>query len=306
MCNMDFGKVENVGAVNFVLPPDNSRNQLFLDTLAPRNEAFRLYTGATGWTTKEWLGHYYPTDAKPKDYLQHYGRLFNSIELNSTHYATPNEQTVQDWYDKTPPDFKFAPKVPQVISHNRQLSNTADSVLRFAASVLGLREKLGVSFLQLPPTFSPQQLPELAAFLELFPVQQVPLAVELRHPDWFGNPKHSDKLWEVLQKNGVGAVVTDVAGRRDVLHQCITAPFVLIRFVGNTLHETDYRRLDEWAARIAEWQKKPIKEVYFFLHQPDNILVPEAMVYFANAVNKYLDVPIVVPQRVQNSQTSLF
>ena len=78
---------------------------------------------------------------------------------------------------------------------------------------------------------------------------------------------------DALAARSVAAVITDVAGRRDVLHGYITAPRSMVRFVGNGLIDSDYQRLEEWVFKLSDWN---LTENYFFPHQPDNILAPEA------------------------------
>ena len=65
----------------------------------------------------------------------------------------------------------------------------------------------------------------LQAFLERFP-RHLMLAVEFRHPGWF-TPEGEAGLIPVLEASGVAAVITDVAGRRDVAHMHLSAPFTL-------------------------------------------------------------------------------
>ncbi|MCS7003779.1 MAG: DUF72 domain-containing protein [Cytophagales bacterium] len=72
--------------------------------------------------------------------------------------------------------------------------------------------------------------------------------MEFRHREWFSN---SLAAWETLIEYQVSTVITDVAGRRDVLHKRLITPYVIIRFVGNQLHPTDIQRLHAWAERLA-------------------------------------------------------
>ena len=86
---MKFGKLQDISKVDFTLPPDAGENELFFDRL-PKSENVTIYIGCTGWSMKEWVGRVYPKGTKTKDYLQHYGKQFNTIELNTTHYRIPS------------------------------------------------------------------------------------------------------------------------------------------------------------------------------------------------------------------------
>ena len=52
-------------------------------------------------------------------------------------------------------------------------------------------------------------------------------------------------------------------------------PHAFIRFVGNSLHPTDYTRVDEWVERIIQWYKAGLQSVWFFMHQHDERYSPE-------------------------------
>ena len=66
----------------------------------------------------------------------------------------------------------------------------------------------------------------------------------------------------------------------------LTVPKAFIRYVGNSLHPTDYTRIDEWVARIGTWLNNGIKEVYFFMHMHDEALSPELSLYLVDKLNK--------------------
>jgi uncharacterized protein YecE (DUF72 family) len=226
----------------------------------------------------EWTGKWYPEGAKRTDFLRHYGQQFGTIELNTTHYRIPTPETIAKWYATTPADFRFCPKVPQRISHDRQLGLGQAALPQFTEAIAGLGEKLGCAFAQFPPYFGVDRLGLLERFLAAWP-PAIPLAVEVRHESWFAAPgTQLDRLAALLSKYRIAWVITDVAGRRDVLHMRLTAPRTLIRFVGNDLHPTDYERIDAWVERLAAWR---LPETYFFPHEPDNLLAPDLAAYLA-------------------------
>jgi Protein of unknown function DUF72 len=92
---MDFGKLNNIENVDFTLPPDAPKTAEILRGLPTRPHLPHVYIGATGWSMKEWVGTYYPKGTKATDYLQAYGKQFNSIELNTTHYRIPSQTDIQ-------------------------------------------------------------------------------------------------------------------------------------------------------------------------------------------------------------------
>lgn len=275
---MDFGKLPSVDRVDFSLPPEPPQNAAVLDALPLRPGPPLVYLGATGYNMKAWVGRWYPAGAKDKSFLQHYGRQFNTIEHNTTHYRIPDSAAVARWGEEVPADFRYCPKIPQTISHARDLGLSGNEIALFTEAIRNLGERLGCCFIQLPPQFSVQNLPILARFLEAFPAD-IPLAVEVRHPSFFLPTVEAEDFFNLLQAHGVSAVITDVAGRRDVCHLRLTTGTVLIRFVGNGLHPTDFSRVDEWAGRMASWFQQGLHAVYFFCHEPDNLLAPDLALY---------------------------
>lgn len=279
---MEFGKVSDIGAVDFSLPEDmpfdvGGR----VGATALGRPAF--YVGCTGWAMPEWVGTVYPKGAKSKDYLRHYAAQFNTIELNTTHYRIPTADLIARWCAEAADDFRFCPKVPQRISHSRDLGLGTDQITLFCDAISGLGDRLGCCFIQLPPYFGIDRQGALAAFLDKFP-SYIPLAVEVRHESWFADAGAVAVLRELLAAYGRSSVITDVAGRRDVLAVGAIGHTAMIRFVGNGLHATDYERIDAWVLRLHQWFEAGLERVYFFTHQPDNLLAPQMADYLAERV----------------------
>ncbi|MBV6441306.1 MAG: DUF72 domain-containing protein [Haliscomenobacteraceae bacterium CHB4] len=302
---MDFGKLPSVDNLDFSLPPEPLQNAEVFAAL-PKTPGPAIYIGATGYNMKSWVGKWYPAGAKDKDFLRHYGVQFNTIEHNTTHYRIPDAATVARWREETPADFRFCPKIPQTISHARDLGLNGSEIALFGEVIAGLGDKLGCCFLQLPPHFSTRDLNLLGRFLEYFPAD-IPLAVEVRHPSFFQPTVPAEDYFQLLRHHNTATVITDVAGRRDVCHMRLTHRRVLIRFVGNGLHPTDHRRIEEWSGRLKHWLDAGLHEVYFFAHEPDNLLAPELAVFCAETFSA--DMPGVAlrgPKQVDGQQGSLF
>lgn len=302
---MDFGKLPSVDNVDFSLPPEPPQNATLLAAL-PKVTKSTIYLGATGYNMKAWVGHWYPPGAKDKDFLRYYGAQFNTIEHNTTHYRIPDAATVERWREETPADFRFCPKIPQTISHARDLGLNSGQIPVFCEAIAGLGEKLGCCFLQVPPHFSTRDLNLLARFLEYFP-SEIPLAVEVRHESFFQKTAASEDFFQLLQTHNIATVITDVAGRRDVCHLRLTNRRVLVRFVGNGLHPSDYQRIENWSERLKIWLDAGLHEVYFFTHEPDNLLAPDLAVFCVETFSdKIPSVALRGPKPVGGQQGTLF
>ncbi|MCU0383952.1 MAG: DUF72 domain-containing protein, partial [Cyclobacteriaceae bacterium] len=90
-----------------------------------------------------------------------------------------------------------------------------------------------------------------------------------------------NRLTDVLHKHKAGFVITDTAGRRDCLHLQLTANFCFVRFAGYSLHPSDSVRLALWAEKVKAWQEKGLQNVYFFIHQPEDVFVKESLSAFS-------------------------
>ncbi len=302
---MDFGKLEDISNVDFNLPPDHPLTGQVLSAFSTSSsQSPQCFIGPPIWANKEWVGKIYPTTAKEKDFLYHYTRQFNSIELNVTHYQIPSEATIQRWKEAAAPGFRFCPKWPQSISHEYQLKGCDHLSQELTKAVLGLGEHLGTTFLQLGPSFEPLQFRTLSSFLKQLP-PDFPIAVEFRHPDWFSDKVIWQKTIEMLHELGVGTVMSDVAGRRDVLHMSLTSPTFTLRFVGHELHPSDFTRVDAWVQRLKTWFDRGLKTAYIFVHCGENINAPELTAYWIKQLNLHcgisLQLPRIQPKVIQGS-----
>ncbi len=300
---MKFGKLQDVSHVNFNLPEIPSGTELILQHLPERKNPPKVFIGATGWGMKEWVGKWYPKGTTAKGYLKAYGKQFNTIELNTTHYRIPQATMIDKWCDETPSDFVFCPKIPQSISHRRDMGLSGEKIEIFSREIKGLGSKMGCCFMQMPPYFKEDRLPILERFLSEWDMD-IPLALEVRHEDWFRTQESSTSLFKMLEKYNISTVITDVAGRRDVLHMRLTTPIAMIRFVGNGLIDSDYSRIEEWVQTLKKWVDKGLQEVYFFTHEPDNILAPELAQYLTSQTEKHIpNAQVRGPKPLENQMT---
>lgn len=297
---MKFGKLADISRVNFTLPPDHPATQQVLSNQTIASSP-RVFVGSARWGERDLIGKIYPPKTPAKDYLAHYSQHFSTIELNSTHYQLPSVAQVTQWKDKAEDSFTFCPKLPQSISHQADFGQGIYATEQLTPALRAFNNQLGIPFMQLPPSFHPQQGKLLFDYLEHWP-QDIPLAVEFRHPDWFNQPRIRDRAFELLEELNVSTVITDTAGRRDVVHMRLTTPSVMIRFVGNRLHHTDYLRIDTWVARVKEWLKQGVQEVYFIVHQPEEALCVDLSIYLVRRLNQECSLGLSAPQPLSIGQ----
>jgi uncharacterized protein YecE (DUF72 family) len=304
---MEFGKVAPslLETIDFTLPPNGWFTQQLLT--GQRSSALNVYVGSTVWILDAWKGVIYPPNVQQKEMLSHYGQHFNTIELNATHYKVYPEASIRKWAEKvTDKDFRFCPKITQSISHYSDLSSERARQLTdgFLNGILAFGKQLGPVFLQLSEKYSPERGLQLLHYLEHWPTD-VPLFVEVRHEKWFSDAQNREWLFGHLHRLGIGAVITDTAGRRDCVHMELTQPKTMIRFVGNGKHSTDYTRIDAWVNRINQWITNGLEELYFFMHQPHEQYSPEMSAYFIEKLNEAAGLDLKPPLFITKQQ-SLF
>lgn len=267
---MEFGKLADISSVNWTLPPDDPNNK---SRLHPGTKS-SIYLGSPAWGVKHWIGKIYPKKTPPDEFLHYYSRHYSCIELNTSHYRIPDTKATSDWLSKVPPTFKFCPKVFKEISHTKMGLLDKRLLGYWVAFLERIQSNLGPCFIQFHEMFSYHDKKLLFQFLENWP-SSFELALELRHPSWFEQGAVLPALVDYLNKKNIGLVITDVAGRRDVLHSSLSADYSLIRLIGNDLDTSDERRLNDWALRIKHWQELGLKETFLFLHQPDDLMTIE-------------------------------
>jgi uncharacterized protein YecE (DUF72 family) len=293
---MEFGKVpeSELDKIDFTLPLEPLFNKNIL--LGKPVKDSKIYLGCAKWGRTEWLGKIYPPHTKEKDFLQHYVQHYNSIELNATHYRVYEEAGIAKWVKNVKgKDFKFCPKMYQGVTHRGSLKGKDFITNEFFRGIVAFKEHLGPIFIQVSDTFSPKRKDELFTYLKGLPTD-LQFFLEVRHPDWFAKEEFSNEMFTTLAAMNMGAVITDTAGRRDCAHMHLTVPKVFIRYVGNSLHTSDFTRCDAWVERMKYWINKGVEEIYFFMHMHDEATSPELTVYLVDKMNKELGLNLVKPK----------
>ena len=284
---MKFGQVADPSQIDFTLPKDHPKTQEILEK--SKGKDFNIYIGCAKWNKTDLKG-FYPKGTK--DELMYYATQFNSIELNATFYSLPSPEQVLTWKEKTPPNFKFFPKITNTVSHFRRLINVTDVVTDYATSVLNFGDQLGMVFLQLHDNFKPKDFERVEKFVNDWP-KEVPLAIEVRSAEWF-EEENFEKFSQLLEENTIANIIVDTAGRRDMLHMRLTSDTAFVRYVGANA-DSDYARLDDWLERIKLWKEEGLKNLYFFVHQNVELASPLLSAYFIEKINEAFGTEIHVP-----------
>jgi len=291
---MEFGRLteDELKDVDFNLLPEPAENKKILTGEPVRDP--KVYIGCAKWGRPEWVGKIYPPKTREKDFLKHYIEHYNSIELNITHYKIYGEKGIRNWAEKAKgKDFKFCPKMFQGITHRGKLNTKRFITNEFFRGIRGFEEHLGPIFVQVSETFSPKRKEELFTYLASLP-KDLQYFLEVRHPGWLH--KEKEAMFSFLTDHNIGAIITDTAGRRDCAHMRLSFPKAFVRFVGNSLHATDYSRIDSWVERIKYWLGHGLEELYFFMHMHDEATSPELTVYLVDKLNATCGLNLIKPK----------
>ncbi|MBV2132825.1 DUF72 domain-containing protein [Pseudomonas sp. MAP12] len=249
------------------------------------------FLGCPSWNEPAWRGSLYPAGLASRDFLPAYGRVFNAVEGNTTFYARPAAATLARWAQLMPAGFHFCAKLPRDISHEGDLRANLAAAGEFLDLLAPLGARVMPLWLQLPASFGPPRLGELAAFVEGLPGGRS-LAVEVRHPAFFARGDEEKALNRLLLGRGAERICLDsrplfscTARTPAVLHAQSKKPrvpprpaaftaFPQVRFIGHPQLEANDAFLAPWLDKVAGWIEEG-RTPHVFLHTPDNHLAPE-------------------------------
>jgi len=209
----------------------------------------KLFLGTTSWTNEDWEGLVYPEGCAASDYIEHYAKVFTSVEIDSTWYRIPTAKAVEGWLRRTPEHFRFAAKIPRVISHEKGMVDCLAEMEEFLATMEPLGARLGPLVMQFPYVARGQDALEnergadfmarLEQFLPQLPTGEFQFAVEVRNGRWVG-----EELLDILRANQVALVLNNYYTMPTLDELCrrvdpLTANFIYVRFLG------DRKRMDE-------------------------------------------------------------
>src|SRR5437660_7874636 len=87
-----------------------------------------LYIGTSGWSYASWKPAFFPEKLPQKKFLEFYSTQLNAVELNATFRRFASASSLQNWIASTTPDFCFAAKAHQMITHFRRLKDASEPV----------------------------------------------------------------------------------------------------------------------------------------------------------------------------------
>jgi uncharacterized protein YecE (DUF72 family) len=142
----------------------------------------RIFIGTAGWSIPRASAHRFADDGT---HLQRYARVFCGAEINSSFHRPHGAATYTRWATCTPPRFRFAVKVPRIITHDLKLRRARSALEQFLDESAGLRRRRGPLLVQLPPSLAFESRAARRFFDLLRSLYGGAVVCEPRHETWF-------------------------------------------------------------------------------------------------------------------------
>jgi uncharacterized protein YecE (DUF72 family) len=216
-----------------------------------------LYVGTSGWSYTIWKPAFYPQEVASKTFLKYYATKLTAVEVNYTFRSRLSEKAATGWMADVGPNFRFALKANQFITHIRRLKNVEEPLQRFLPTLQPLATQLGPVLFQLPPNLK-ADVPLLRDFLALLP-RSFKAALEFRHQSWF-----NDEVYRTLQERNTALCVAET--EKLSTPEVRTASFIYFRFRQPSYTAEELKPL---AARIERCVADGLETYAFFKHEED-------------------------------------
>jgi uncharacterized protein YecE (DUF72 family) len=252
-----------------------------------------IRTGTCSWTEKTLIqsGLFYPPDARTAEArLRYYATHFDTVEVDSTYYAIPDQKTAWLWDMRTPADFTFHIKAYGALTGHgvdpRTLPRDVQSLvsrrpgeskytyvkepsllkmlaqrLIDALSPLAKSGKLGLVIFQFPPWFTHKSsnLEYILFCREM--MNDMPIAAEFRHGSWFSSGS-AQRTFDFLGEHDITYVTADEPQYGNLS----TAPFV-----PHVTTDTAYFRFH--GRNTENWLKKGVETAlrYAYAYSEDEL-----------------------------------
>ena len=248
----------------------------------------KLFLGSSGWSYKDWAGNFYPSTLPRNKFLIHYSTVFNTVEVDSTFYAVPSKQVVENWARMVPDGFQFSVKVPRVITHEKILEDCEEELAIFLDHLSPLGHKLGAILFQFSYGFKPEEkFDVLQQFVSHLP-EGYQFTVEVRNRKWL-----FDEFYDLLRSNNIALAQIDHPWFPKLKYP--TADFGFVRWLGDRRKiESDfsYVRIDrskdyEWWAEVIHDTLPNIRKLYAYMNNHYAGHSPTSLTQFREIYQRY-------------------
>ncbi|MBD3170606.1 MAG: DUF72 domain-containing protein [candidate division Zixibacteria bacterium] len=214
-----------------------------------KNTSDLIRFGTSSFSSKDWIGNFYPEGTEPSDFLRYYSEKYDTVEVDATYYKIPTRSMTESWNLKTPEGFLFSAKFPRSIVHaGEKAAPDVDKIMekehtyydrdKFLESMSLLGNKLGYLLIQFPyfnkKLFGSRKpfMEKLDRFLGDLP-NDFRYAVEIRNRNWL-KPEFAG----ICRQHNAAVTLVDHAwmphgDEMESYFDPITTDFTYIRLLGN-------------------------------------------------------------------------
>lgn len=211
----------------------------------------KFHIGTSGWSYKDWVDVFYPKNLKPADWLTHYAKTFDCTEINSSFYRLPQKQTIINWRNKVPKEFRFCPKMSRYLTHLKRLKSPGEPLERFFGVFELIQKQMGPVLIQLPKIV-PFTYNIAESFYRLLKEKYsaYEFAMEVRHDSWM-----TEDSFTLMAKYDIAFVMSQ-SGNHFPYAEIATSKNIYFRFHGpGTLYNTKYddSTLEKYSQLFKVW-----------------------------------------------------
>lgn len=173
--------------------------------------------GTCSWKYDSWKGLVYP-DFGELNYLEEYSKQYNTVEIDQWFWSLikgkaylPKPNTVNEYNDSTPDDFKFTIKMPNSLTLTHPYKSTIQNpyflssqlMHSFINSIQPIINKVGVLMFQFE-YLNKNKMKSMAEFLEKFQVfrnsidKSIPIGIEIRNANYL-----TKEYFQFLKENNI-------------------------------------------------------------------------------------------------------
>ena len=238
----------------------------------------RINVGCSGWFYWHWRGVFYPADAPPSAWFEHYSSLFSTVELNAPFYSWPTIAAVKTWVRQANGrPLTYTVKVNELITHTKRFVRTGQLVRDFGFITDLLGSHMGCLLFQLPPSYNYTASRLKSIVTQLDPTKRN--VVEFRHRSWW-----NQRVYSAFRERGI--IFCSCSGPRLPDELIKTAEDIYVRFHGTKRwyrHDYTSEELEVWTQRIQSAQPQHVWA--YFNNDRDGYAIKNAIA-FRELLNK--------------------
>ncbi len=252
--------------------------------------------GLPAWAFPGWQGRYFDSQNR----LRQYASVFNSVEGNTTFYATPSAVTVLDWRAQVQDlDFRFCFKLPREVTHQAGGKKVLASFLKALAP---LESHLGPFQVQLPAVVGPEHIGWIRGLLSSLP-EEIGYALEVRHPDFYERAGEFNRyfgdlncLRTIMDARPIHLEDPTHPEVRAARHEKPDLPIyvepgpdgAMVRLVLHPDDNLNAAYYHTWAEATSKWLAEG-QTVYMMIHCPNNLHCPQQAIHFQAHLRELCD-----------------